>query len=72
MLMDLDPQSTLLCYSAPAIEIATLAKPLCGKIRFFSASVGRKMCLTLFTCFYVTKWEGDVPSTSIFLADLTG
>lgn len=29
------------------------------------------MCLTLFTWFYATEWEVDVPSTSIFLADLT-
>lgn len=29
------------------------------------------MCLTLFTWFYATKWEVDVPSTSIVLADLT-
>lgn len=28
MLMDADPQSALLSYSAPEIEITTLAKPL--------------------------------------------
>lgn len=45
MLMDVDPQSALLSYSAPAIEITTLAKPLWkDNTCFFSqmnTSVGR-------------------------------